>query len=158
MRGLTSAVSKGSVAGAGRAVGFHAGLCRAQLGADAGGEVRDCRTNEREDQKAEADDGGGQNDPVNGHGAGFVFQECGKLGHGLVPFKGAMMLVNRFDLVQDPVGRSVWAQPERQSWQDFAYCWVFRRFLQGVVPCFGQGAIVGEQTKKAALLRGPSVS
>jgi hypothetical protein len=68
------------------AVGQHASFRLAHFGFDCFSKARNAGTDEREDQKAKADDSGGQNHPVNGHGASFVFQECGELGHGLVPF------------------------------------------------------------------------
>ena len=48
---------------------------------DGGRKVGNRRADPAENQEAEAHDGGGQNHPVNGHGAGFVFQESGELGH-----------------------------------------------------------------------------
>jgi hypothetical protein len=77
---------RGSVAGSGGAVVGHAGLSGSQLVADAFRQVRDGRADEREDEKAKANDRGGQNHPVNGHGASFVFQEGGEFGHDLFPF------------------------------------------------------------------------
>jgi hypothetical protein len=85
-RGLSIGRSPGSVAGSAFAIRSHAGLRIAELEANALGQVRNGRTDEREDEKAQADDRGGQNHPVNGHGASFVFQESGEFGHGLVPF------------------------------------------------------------------------
>jgi hypothetical protein len=68
------------------AVRGHAGVGVVQFGLDALGNGLNRRTDEREDQEAEADNSGGQNHPVNSHSAGFVVQEGRKLGHGGIPF------------------------------------------------------------------------
>jgi hypothetical protein len=64
-----------------RGVAEQTSLCIAELGADAGSEVRNGRTNEVEDEQSEANDCRGKDDPVNGHGTGFFVQELSEHFH-----------------------------------------------------------------------------
>jgi hypothetical protein len=82
---LSNSIRSRLVASGGRGGGGrHADTSLGHLTANPDGEVANRRTDEVEDQKAEANDCSGQNDPVNSHGASFVFQESGKFGHGQI--------------------------------------------------------------------------
>ena len=86
-------VRSGSRVSAGRARGGVA-----QIGADRGRQFTDAAANGVHDNQAQANDGCGQHDPVNGHSAGFVrtesFEHVAEF-HSGVPFKVLLSVSNR---------------------------------------------------------------